>query len=298
MRDMPKRLPGMLLGLLLCAAPIASAEDPAPAAQEESWDARLADVKGDVQIFEGGGEQGLPAEKDMPVNEGDRLLLGADGSADLTLDGGSLIHLSANTDFTVGQLDRKSTAFKLAFGTFLAKIEKLLSAQSLIVQTPTAVAAVRGTEFGVEVDKESPDEAHVGVFDEGKVEVKGESGGSEILIGGQETKVVKGQAPARAYQLSRLARHRSYMRGVLKKRLSGWRKRWKALPQARRRELRAKALSRMREHGEKLKERRQRLKEEGEQRLRGKQRGDAEVERKKKKMDEFRESIRRRRGGQ
>src|SRR6185369_6738368 len=127
---------------------------------------------------------------------------------------------------TLEETKRSQTAFKLSAGTFLAKIQKLLAAQSLVVKTPAAVAAVRGTEFGVEIDPANPGESHVGVFDEGKVEVRGQTGAPEIIIGGQETKVTKGQAPLHAYQLARLMKHRAFMRASMRQRIQRLRKTW------------------------------------------------------------------------
>jgi hypothetical protein len=186
----------------------------------------------------------------MPLGEGDRVTVGDGGSADLSLDGGSIIHLGPNTDFTLAKTGRGQTEFVLAFGTFLAKIQKLLDGQQMSVHSPTAVAAVRGTEFGVDVDPLNTGESHVGVFDEGRVEVRGDSGEARTLQSGQETKVSRGQAPLAAHPLERFARHREFMRSRMRARWRALGKRWKAMTPEQRQALREKIMARLRERRE------------------------------------------------
>jgi len=284
-------MPKICLVLALIALSPLRGRAQEPAAAPDRWDARVVDYKGDVEIFSSGSETGTPPEKGMPLNEGDRIKTGEDASVDVSLDGGSIIHLSEATDFTLSNTDRGQTSFKLTVGTFLAEIQKLLAGQSMAVEAPTAVAAVRGTEFGVEVDPKNLDESHVGVFDEGKVEVRGQNGAVEKLIGGQETKVAKGQAPLHAYQLERFKKHRGFMRTTFRKRLQALRKTWKSLSPAERKALREKLMTRARERREKLKKE---LKDKGANKDRREKRGDAEAKSKREKMEKFRESIRNR----
>jgi hypothetical protein len=256
----------------------------------------LADFGGDVQIFVPGEVKPLPPEKGMPLEEGDRIVTGADSNADVSIDGGSLIRLSALSDFTLADDKRSQSEFKLTLGTFLAKIKKLAASQSMVVQTPTAVAQVRGTEFGVQIDAASPDDTHVGVFDEGKVEVKGQTGGPETIIAGQETKVTKGQAPLHGYQLERFVKYRSYMRAAMKTKLQNQRRTWKSMSPASRKALREKTLARMRQHRQDLLKNSSDLQQQNEKKKKKKKSADAESDRKKKKMEDFRDQIRRKQG--
>ncbi|UPT72573.1 MAG: methylmalonyl-CoA mutase family protein [Elusimicrobiota bacterium] len=159
----------------------------------ENWDARLGDVSGDVSVQPADGSPEVSGEADMPLEEGDRVVVGEGGSAEVALDGGSLITVREKSDLKIEKSDKADSSFFLAAGSLLAKIQKL-GTQRFRVRTTSAVAAVRGTEFGVEVDGE---DSHVGVFDEGKVEVTGAAGGTpELLISNQETSVAKGAAPS------------------------------------------------------------------------------------------------------
>lgn len=277
----------------LMAAVVTLALAAAPSLAQESghWDARLGAVKGEVSVHTPGGpEDGHAGEEGMPLEAGDRVVTAEGASAEVVLDGGSLITLRESSDFTVDSPSRSDASFTLAFGSLLAKIQKL-AAGGLRVRTPTAVAAVRGTEFGVEVEG---DDTHVGVFDEGKVDVSAADGGpAETLIANQETRVAKGGRPLHAYQLQRLMRHRALMRGH-GRRIAAIRKRWRALPPEQRLELRKKTLERARERRRAMLERRKQGLERRQER-----RGavNERLQKERKRMEERRQRARERRGG-
>lgn len=236
---MRRHLPVLLLAAALGTSFAGTACGQTSGAQD--WDARLTSFKGDVEIFAAGDDsRALRAEKGMPLQQGDRIRTGEGSSAELSLDGISLIELSALSDFSFDNVRRSRTSFKLSAGTFLAKIKSLLPGQGMQVETPAAVAAVRGTEFGVQIDPDTPDETDVGVFDEGKVEVRGRSGSPVTIIAGQETKASKDHSALRPYPLRLLIRYRRAMRVVIRKRLEEVRKSWKAMSADQRRELRGK----------------------------------------------------------
>lgn len=261
-------------------------------AQEERWDARLGAVSGDVTVLAADGSPEVSGEAGMPLEEGDRIVVAEGGSAEVALDGGSLITVRENSEFKLEKTAKGESTFYLSLGSLLAKIQKL-GTQRLRVRTPTAVAAVRGTEFGVEVEGES---SHVGVFDEGKVEVTGDKGGApELLISNQETSVRKGEAPGHAAQLKRFMAHRAQMRGQ-GRRLAAIKAKWKALPPEQRGEMRKKFMERMREQRKKFLEKRGELKKK----LSDRQKQAAERHQKNRaenirKMDERRNNINRRR---
>lgn len=276
------RLIAATLALLLAAAvPLR--------AQEDRWDARLGAVSGDVTVVAADGSPDASGEAGMPLEEGDRVVVSEGGSAEVALDGGSLITVRENSDFKLEKTARGDSSFFLSVGSLLAKIQKL-GAQRLRVRTPTAVAAVRGTEFGVEAGEET----HVGVFDEGKVEVTGDAGGTpELLIANQETSVKKGGAPVHAVQLQRFMAHRAQMRGH-GRRLAAIKAKWKALPPDQRREMRKKMMERMRENRKKFLEKRAALKQKVEDKRRqNAERGQRRRQENLRKMDERRNRVNR-----
>ncbi|MFI5347235.1 MAG: FecR domain-containing protein [Elusimicrobiota bacterium] len=242
-----------LIAATLWALPV-RAQAPDAAASDDRWDTRVSAAKGDVVVHPADGGEEASAEADMPLDEGDRVTTGPDSYADISLDGDSLIHVGANSDFTVEKTAKNESSFSLALGSLMAKIQKLGS-QRLLVRTPSAVAAVRGTEFGVEA--ESDQQTHVGVFDEGRVEVKGDAG-TETLAPNQETSVARGRAPMKPILLKRFARMRGFMKGH-RQRLAALRKRWKSLPPAQRRARRQQVMRRMRRLRREMRQNRQQM---------------------------------------
>lgn len=221
----------LLLALALLTA------SPAAAAEPESWDALLTEVSGEVTLND------IEVEEGMPLEDGDQVKTGPDSSAELSLDGGSVILLDENSHFTLASSKKSATELTLAFGRLLAKVKSLLAGQNLRVRTPCAVAAVRGTEFAVEAEPGGPGLTHVGVFEEGLVEVAGLTGPPQQLGPGQETSAARDQAALAAAPLKRFLRHRKAMKS-LRKRFQSLAKRWKALTPERRRELRQELRSR------------------------------------------------------
>lgn len=278
------------------AAAVAAASLAAPLlCRAQSWDARLTKASGEVTVAPADGSPEVSGEAGMPLEEGDRVVVADGATAEVALDGGSLITVRENSDFLLEKTTKDDSSFFLRVGSLLAKIEKLQS-RRLSVRTPTAVAAVRGTEFGVEVEEGA---SHVGVFDEGKVEVTAVEGGKrETLISNQELSVRRGVETLRAIQLKRFVAHRSAMRAHAR-RIAAIRAGWKALPPEVRRARRQKALERMREHRRKFLEKRAASRDKRQQRAK------ENVERRQKvrqenlrKMNERRKKINRReRGG-
>ncbi|MBI4375016.1 MAG: FecR domain-containing protein [Elusimicrobia bacterium] len=279
----------MILRLLLILAFASSALY----AQEDGqdWDVRLTQVSGEVMVFVSGEDaEGIPAAADMPLQEGDRVVTGEGASAEISLGGEHVISLRERSDFTLVSPRRSQTLLSLALGTLLGKLQALAAGQALSVRTPTAVASVRGTEFGVEFDSDAG-QTYVAVFDEGEVAVQSEAGGQiETLRSNQETRVARAQPPLPAYHLRRLRPRREYMRHQLRPRLATLRRGWRQLPPAERMRLRRETIDRMKQkRREQFEQRRQMKDRRPLPPVRRKPRPDQE------KMEKFREEIMRRR---
>lgn len=218
-----------------------------PAAAED-WNARITEVSGTVLIYSQGSEEGLPAEAQTPLEDGDRVETGDDGRAELALEADSVVELGAGTSFTVGSTQKADSWFSLDVGSLVAKLKSFQSRRAALrVRTPTAVAAVRGTEFGVEVGDDG--ETSVGVYDEGRVAVTagGEDGGEEtMLTAKQETTLAPGQREFKVRRLERLEHRRERMTR-LRARRDELRKGWKDFTPEKRRELRQNWRAGMRE---------------------------------------------------
>lgn len=209
-----------LLAVLLAAAPVA--------AEEDVWDARLTKASGSVTVVLGdeGGAQ-VPGEEGMPLSSGDRLRTGPDGEAELALDPDNLIELGPGSDLEVGSLEPSASSFSLWAGLLLARL-RAAAGLGWSVRTPDAVAAVRGTEFAVELDAEG---TTVGVFDEGKVALSAsdpDGFGETLLEAGREATARRGaKGPLNVQRLTRIERHRirvGRMRGRPALLRRGWRR--------------------------------------------------------------------------
>jgi hypothetical protein len=242
---------------LLLAAALISLATAAPADDSsDHWDARVTAVSGKVVVHPADGSADSDAKAGMPLEEGDRVTTLAGASADLSLDGGSLISLSENSDFKLEKTAKDESVFSLAFGSLLAKIQNLGS-RSLSVRTNTSVAAVRGTEFGVDA---ADGQSSIGVFDEGRVEVSGGTG-KVILTANHETSVELGHAPRKASKLKRFADRRTRMRDAIS-RLAEVKAHWKAMTPSERRSTRVRAFKKKQADGD----RRSRNREERQER--------------------------------
>ena len=79
---------------------------------------------------------------------------------EIELTNGSIIRVSQNSLFRIDKSNKtkkdKRSSFSLLFGKIFLKVKKLLSStDEFSVKTPVAVAAIRGTEFSIEVNKEN-----------------------------------------------------------------------------------------------------------------------------------------------
>jgi hypothetical protein len=179
--------------IFLCAlsGPAFSAETSAKKdvpKEEESWDARVTRVSGQVKVALAGSAEGseIDAKADMPLSDGDRVTTGKDGKAEIAFEGESAVELGPNSKLDVEATAKSGTSLRMKAGYLLAKIKFMLN-RRFRVRTPTTVSAVRGTEFAVEVADEATGKTVVGVFGEGKLAVSpGEESAAERVVSPNE----------------------------------------------------------------------------------------------------------------
>lgn len=151
------------------------------------WDARLDSYAGSVLVKPAGTKRWINARKGLPLSQGDTVRTGKKSAAYLSLDGRGIVSLNASTELDLKDLKRKDSSLILRTGRFIMKITGLKKrAERLSVRTPTAVAAVRGTEFAVAYSKDLA-ETLVNVFEEGEVLVtsldeSGNAVGESIVV--------------------------------------------------------------------------------------------------------------------
>jgi hypothetical protein len=114
--------------------------------------AQLIIDTGDVQIKSEGGAW-TTAENGMDLFESDSIKTGDDTSASIILFKTSIIRLDNNTEVTIEKLiqDSKETSVEIEqnSGRTWNTVSKISGIDNYEVQTPTTVASVRGTSFGV-----------------------------------------------------------------------------------------------------------------------------------------------------
>jgi hypothetical protein len=148
-------------------------------------------VSGKAEVLRDGTGAPAALEAGRLVHAGDIIRTGADGLVELRWArwaGGLRIKIGPNTKFTVKRAVRNRTketeesVLRLDEGTVWVRLRKALTGKSKFeVETPTAVAAVRGTIFQVTVDAKG--DTHVSVW-EGTVSVKPTKGGEINVVEG------------------------------------------------------------------------------------------------------------------
>ena len=178
----------------------------------------------------------VPLNEETPVAEGDIVQTGPRSGAELTLDGETVFKLQPGTTFKVEKIFVKNTQLSLSQGGMLAKVKPVTDPmQGIIVKLPTAVVAVRGTEFGAETQDSL---SHVGVFDEGHVVVAGAWGHEHVKLSpNQETQVPLSNVPQPPRSLLHFRALRSQMHQV-RNRAAYWKKNWRPMTLEHRRLLR------------------------------------------------------------
>src|SRR5579859_2191186 len=134
----------------------------------------LDKIKGTVLVLSKGSGKPEPAQEEEMVQEGDEVITEADSEASLTLNEITMFQVSSNSRVKVEELNRKNpvnfiTRLKLASGSLLAQVEKLLKTKSVFeVEAGGVICGVRGTAFEVQNDGSAVDTSTF----EGEVEMK------------------------------------------------------------------------------------------------------------------------------
>ncbi|RHX83972.1 adhesin Lsa19 [Leptospira stimsonii] len=141
----------------------------------ESSDAVVTFLKGKASIVESGKEISPLTN----VSERQTVRTETDAVLDLTSKLGSF-RLLGGSVAKVATLNAETVSFQVSDGNVLIKTSKLTKGQSLTVDTPTVVAAVRGTQFWGRVN--GKDESGTFAVREGSVEITRKSDNARVLI--------------------------------------------------------------------------------------------------------------------
>ena len=215
--------------------------------QSQSWDARLKVVSGTVMVKTINGDEWSKITGEMPLDPNDVVKTSGDGLAEIYLDDKGAIYLGRNTELEITELVLEDTIFSLNVGSLVAKVKHFLNEKTkLQVRTPSAVCAIRGTEFAVEYSKMGK-ESSAAVFDEGRVVVTEADGSGDktqeyVLEKNTEIHFDTAHKRFRAIPLSRMGRHRGSLT-AMRARLASL-KGWKPRSITKRADLRNQALKR------------------------------------------------------
>lgn len=173
--------------ILLCLAGLINSH--IEASQEEV--AVITKIRKNVQYKRDGDERWEKAVAGDYLYRGDHIKAERKSSAEISFISGIEVNVEQNTEFEIKETPeggtRKDTELELYKGEIFNRVKKL---SNLKIRTPQAVAAVRGTKFGMELDQQT----RVYVV-EGVVDVYNQQGKVE-LTEGKETLVEEGGAPA------------------------------------------------------------------------------------------------------
>ncbi|MFQ6016176.1 MAG: FecR domain-containing protein [Anaerolineae bacterium] len=160
--------------------------------------ASLTILEGEVLLLKARTTDWIKVEERVLVSVGDRIKTSDNSRALLTFSEGTSAELGSNTDLGLQNLVRGPEGrpfmveLKLWLGTTWNRVERLLDPTSRYqIETPSAVASVRGTEFVVKVDERQVTEV-LGFQDEVEVTAQGVT----VVVGpGQRAIVLPGQPP-------------------------------------------------------------------------------------------------------
>jgi hypothetical protein len=158
----------------------------------------LSIVGGNVFLLKSGSTEWIKAEEGMNLEVDYKLKTDANGRATVAFFDGSTIELKGDTEIALQELgfNEESSAIsvclKQELGQTISRVKKLADTEARYeIETPAAVAAVRGTTMYVEVDNDGL--TFVGNI-EGLVGVIAQ--GAEVeLVAGTHVLIVPGQSP-------------------------------------------------------------------------------------------------------
>jgi uncharacterized repeat protein (TIGR01451 family) len=146
----------------------------------------LSVVGGEILVKRAGEERWQPADTGITLQPGDTIKAGRSSKAEITFFEGSTIELDASAEILVSQISVSATgstkiSLKQQLGRTVSRVQKLTdTASSYEIETPAAIAAVRGSVMIINVAAN------------GRTEVANEHGDIRIRVDGREYLVHEG----------------------------------------------------------------------------------------------------------
>jgi hypothetical protein len=161
-------------------------------------------VEGEVQVMAGGDNTWRKLSSNAILRGGDKVRVLKNGRLELVLDNRSVLRLASNSTLELKEVERKpereTYRFALSLGKMWTRVTRLLGFGSKYqVDTPTAITAVQGTVYDLQVDSNQQTQVRV---HSGTVQVYNPFAG-DIAPG---EKVPKLQEPTRVPGPTRISR--------------------------------------------------------------------------------------------
>lgn len=108
--------------------------------------------KDDVIVIRSGRPVAVPDPFGFELFEGDSVQTGRATLIEVRmLSGGAVFKLAENTTFRLTAASSGETVLSLVYGRIRSKVQRLAGGESFVMSSQTAVAGVRGTDFGMDV---------------------------------------------------------------------------------------------------------------------------------------------------
>ncbi|MBE0558470.1 MAG: FecR domain-containing protein [Proteobacteria bacterium] len=166
-------------------------------------DGRVLFVKGDVTLRAAGGKSWMPLRQSDLIRQGSLIRTGRESAVEIVFDDGTSFFQRSDTTLGLDVTQRKGDShiiqrLILSAGRVLAKVRRATGQDSRIeIQTPSATAVARGTDFRVSVDAM---EATTSEVLQGSVDVEALKM-VVVVNAGEGTLVTKGAAPLKPRRL-------------------------------------------------------------------------------------------------
>lgn len=156
-----------------------------------AYSGKIGYVRGDVTVIS--KDKTIPAQKDTPVNSGDRIKTSAKSLAIISMDDGVVFKMNPKSDLSIPEKDDNSVT--LNAGSVFSKVSKQQPGKQFKLRTPSVVIGVRGTEFftsyGQSEDKKTDlwmcvNEGSVEVASQGKKPVVVKEGEGVVISSGKD----------------------------------------------------------------------------------------------------------------
>ena len=131
--------------------------------------AKIKRIDGKVSVLKKGAEKWRTARVNMPLSEGDAVYSRKESFAEIVYSSGAILRMDEDTKIIIKKATEKKSKTATPLGNVWANMRKLVvSKKEFELESPTATAAIRGTVFQMNTDKDSSTD--VSVY-EGKVAV-------------------------------------------------------------------------------------------------------------------------------